>query len=260
MLVELAKLTVLGASPAWTNPGGAGSGYLLRLGETAIQLEAGSGTLGRLRKMLPVEQLTAIIISHVHADHFLDLVPMCYGLRYGDLRGGVPLRVFVPPGCVEFLSNFARALNGEPDFFSNTFDLAEYPTDSPFVVGGLTFRAAQVQHYISSYSLRCDVGRGFVFSGDSGPCEELVNAARGAGVLLCEAALTDLANDAPDPKQRGHLTPAEAAEMAERAGVRRLLLTHFRTDIQNYNTVAAQARAHFSGRVTLVRESRTYSL
>ena len=120
--MEPAKLTILGSSPAWTNPDGAGSGYLLRQGSTAVQIEAGSGTFGRLRAVLSVDQLSGVVISHVHGDHFLDLVPLCYGLRYGRLRGGIPLPVFVPPGCIEYLSNFAQALNGEPEFFSEKIE------------------------------------------------------------------------------------------------------------------------------------------
>jgi ribonuclease BN (tRNA processing enzyme) len=258
--VEPAKLTILGSSPAWTNPGGAGSGYLLRYGPTAVQIESGSGTFGRLRSVIAVEQLDAVVISHVHGDHFLDLVPLCYGLRYGNLRGGTPLPVYVPPGCIHFLSEFARALNGEPDFFSATFRLREYPTNEGFSIGSITFTANRVQHYIASHALRCDLGDGFVFSGDSAPCDELVDAARGAGTLLCEAALTTPADDAPSPTERGHLTPGEAAQMAQRAGVRRLILTHFRTDIQDYRTVTEQARAHFSGQIVVAREKRTYTI
>lgn len=255
-----ATLTILGSSPAWTNPGGAGSGYLLRQGSTAVQIEAGSGTFGRLRAVLPVDQLDGVVISHVHGDHFLDLIPLCYGLRYGNLRGGEPLSVYVPPGCVTFLSEFARALNGEPEFFSGTFNLIEYSTDESFSIGSITFQAKRVQHYIASHALRCDLGQGFVFSGDSAPCDELVGAAQGAATLLCEAALTTPADDAPNPAERGHLTPGEAAEIAQRAGVRRLILTHFRTDIQGYDEVTAEARAHFSGQITLAREKRTYTL
>ena len=258
--MEPTKLTILGSSPAWTNPGGAGSGYLLRHGTTAVQMEAGSGTFGRLRAVLPVDQLSGVIISHVHGDHFLDLVPLCYGLRYGKLRGAMPLPVYIPPGSMSFLRDFARSLNGEPDFFSETFQLREYPTNEDFTIGSLTFRANRVQHYIASHALRCDVGSGFVFSGDSAPCEELVGAARGAGTLLCEAALTSTADDAPDPSERGHLTAGEAADMAQRAGVRRLILTHFRTDTQDHQSVAEQARAHFSGQITLAREKQTYTL
>jgi ribonuclease BN (tRNA processing enzyme) len=258
--VEPGKLTILGSSPAWTNPGGAGSGYLLRQGSTAVQIEAGSGTFGRLRAVLSVDQLSGVVISHVHGDHFLDLVPLCYGLRYGRLRGGTPLPVFVPPGCIEYLSNFAQALNGEPEFFSETFELHEYPTDETFTVGTISFRASRVQHYIASHALRCDIGDGFVFSGDSAPCDELVKAAKGAGALLCEAALTTLADDAPNSEERGHLTPAEAAQIAQRAGVRRLILTHFRTDIQDFEAVLEQARSKFAGQVTLAREKRTYTI
>lgn len=261
MLVQPAKLTILGASPAWTNPGGAGSGYLLRSQGSAIQIEAGSGTFGRLRKVIPVDQLSAVVISHVHADHCLDLVPLCYGLRYGGLvPEGTRLSVFVPPGCIDFLTRLGGSLVDDDEFFSRTFDLHEYEPGREFIVGGMRLFATRVQHYIPSFALRFEVGAGLVFSGDSAPCAELVEAARDAGTFLCEAALKDASQDNPEPEQRGHLCPAEAAQIAEQAHARRLLLTHYRTDIMTPDDVMNLARPHYSGQLAVVREGRSYAL
>ena len=91
------RLTVLGCSPAWANPGGACSGYLVSNGDDHVLVECGFGILSRLRQRLPLERLRAVVISHLHADHFMDLVPLRYGLKYGGLRGGATLPLIVPP-------------------------------------------------------------------------------------------------------------------------------------------------------------------
>lgn len=255
-----AQLTILGASPAWTNPGGAGSGYLLRSGGTALQVETGSGTFGRLRAFVTPADLTAVLISHMHGDHFLDLVPLCYGLRYGGLRPAGRLPVYLPPNGVEHLREMGTALNGEADFFSNVFDLREYEPDREFTIGELTVRPHLVRHYIPAYALRFSGAADLVFSGDSAPCDELVQVARGTKTFLCEAALCDGSQDNPDPRQRGHLSAAEAGQIAASAGVQRLVITHYRADVMTREEIANQARAHFPGTLVVARESQTYRL
>jgi ribonuclease BN (tRNA processing enzyme) len=98
-------LTVLGAGPAAPNPGGACSGYLLRDGDTAVLVDCGSGVAGRIALHLPANRLTAVAISHLHPDHYFDLVQLYYLLRFGDRRADQAPRlpVFVPPGGQVFM-------------------------------------------------------------------------------------------------------------------------------------------------------------
>ena len=254
------RLTILGSGVAWANPGGACSGYLVRSGDTAVMLDCGSGTLGRLRALLDPRQLSGIVISHLHADHFIDLI----GLRYGILHGGLgepgQLRVLLPPGGVSFLAGLGRALDGNEQFFASTFALEEYSEASPSQLGSISIRHRRVQHYIPCYAMRVETGRTLVFSGDAAPCDALVEHARGADALLTEAAIYRREQDEPDPARRGHMTAAEAGEMATRAGVATLFLTHSQLDDEDRDRDERGARTTFAGTVIRVRDGTTYTV
>lgn len=252
------RLTVLGSGVAWANPGGACSGYLVSVGGTSLMLECGPGTIGRLRAACDPADLRAVIISHLHADHLLDLVPFRYGAKYGGLIGRRRLSVLVPPGGIEFLSRLGDALDGA-DFFSGVFGLAEYDPAAPLTFGDAIVTFRRVQHYVPSYAMRIDAaGRSLVFSADSAPCDALVEHARGADALLCEAAACTIADDQPIPANRGHLTAGEAGTIATRASVRRLLVTHAPLDLSDPDRAAREARATFSGPVERVKDGQTY--
>src|SRR3982074_2261454 len=99
-------LTILGAGPAAPNPGGVCSGYLVRQGESAVLMDCGSGIAGRVAQHVAVNRLRGVAISHLHPDHYFDLVPLYYMLKFGnpptsDLPARLP--VYVPPGGREFL-------------------------------------------------------------------------------------------------------------------------------------------------------------
>ena len=144
-LVGELRLTVLGSGVAWANPGGACSGYVVEGGDASVMLECGPGTFGRLRGACDPAALDAVLISHLHADHFLDLVPFRYGAKYGGLTAGRRLPVLVPPGGIEFLEKIGDALDGG-DFFASVFDLAEYDPEQSLSFGAMTVRLRRVQH------------------------------------------------------------------------------------------------------------------
>src|ERR1700694_4170896 len=100
-------LTILGAGPAAPNPGGVCSGYLLRQGENAVLMDCGSGIAGRVAQHVPTNRLRGVAISHLHPDHYFDLVPLYYIIKFGERRPadvGPRLAVHVPPGGREFLN------------------------------------------------------------------------------------------------------------------------------------------------------------
>jgi ribonuclease BN (tRNA processing enzyme) len=251
------RLTVLGSGVAWANPGGACSGYVVSTGGTSLLLECGPGTFGRLRALHDPGQLDAILISHLHSDHLLDLVPLRYGIKYGGISGGRRLRLLLPPGGDSFLEGLGRALDG-PRFFADVFDLAEYDPTATLTFGDATVQFREVRHYVPSYAMRIAAGRTLTFSADAAPCDELIEHAAGADVLLCEAALHHTGEDQPDPARRGHHTAAEAGATATRAGVGRLLLTHAPLDPADPDRVAREARATFAGTVERVVDGKTY--
>jgi ribonuclease BN (tRNA processing enzyme) len=239
-------LTILGASPAAPNPGGACSGYLLREGETAVLMDCGPGTAGRIPLHVPVNSLRAAAISHLHPDHYFDLVQVYYMLKFGERRPAelsprVPL--FMPPGGRDFLRSWGKLV-------------ADCETD----VGGLPFTFHAVQHYIMSHAMRVQSSSGAVlaFSSDVAPCPQLIETALNADLFLCESAMLDGSQDEQNPALRGHMSAAEAGAAAREAGARRLLLTHYRSGEKYDAHHLAAARGTFDGPVDLAREGQTY--
>ena len=212
------KLTVIGSSPAWPNPGGACSGYLV---EGRLLLDCGPGVLAKLREREPWPSLEAIAITHLHLDHWGDLIPWVWGNLFGP--GGSRPALWLPPGSIGELRPILHRLGSE-DMFERAFEVSEYEPRRPFVAGGLEVTAVPVVHYdINAYGFRVQGERLLAYTGDTGPCDELVELGRDADLFVCEVTLerADL-----DGAERGHLTPDEATAAAGTAGAKRLLLTH----------------------------------
>jgi ribonuclease BN (tRNA processing enzyme) len=258
-------LTILGASPAAPNPGGACSGYLLREGETAVLMDCGPGTAGRIPLHVPVNRLRAIAISHLHPDHYFDLVQVYYMLKFGERRPPeLPplLPLFVPPGGRDYLRQLGQLIANKPAMLEDVYDVRDYTADCEMDVGGLTFTFHRVQHYILSHAMRVRSSSGAVltFSSDVAPCPQLIEAAREADLFMCESAMLEAAQDESDPARRGHMSAAEAGAAARQAGAKRLIITHFRSS-EKYDAHHLQAaRSTFDGPVELAREGETYDV
>ncbi len=250
-------LTVLGSSPAWPNPGSACSGYLVSAGSVHLLVECGPGVVGRLRAAVEIRDLSAVLISHMHPDHFLDLVPLRGTIKYGRLGDDRPLRVLLPPGGTTALSALGRALDGD-DGFWDVFDVGEYDPAAPTSFGALTVSFRRVQHYVPAYAMRIESGRVLTFSSDAAPTDDLVEHARDADALLCEHAIERAEDDSADPAQRGHMTAGEAGEVARRAGAGCLLLTHGKVDPADPDRAARDARSTFGGPVARVCDGDRY--
>jgi len=212
------RLTVIGSSPAWPNPGGACSGYLI---DGRLLLDCGPGVLAKLRQREVWPSVEAIAITHLHLDHWGDLIPWVWGSLFGP--GDSRPALWLPPGSGDQLRPILHRLGSE-DMFERAFDVAEYEPRRPFTAAGLEVTAVPVVHYdIDAYGFRVQGDRLIAYSGDTGPCDELVELARDADLFLAEATLERGDDDGP---LRGHLAPDEAAGAAEAAGAKRLLLTH----------------------------------
>jgi ribonuclease BN (tRNA processing enzyme) len=216
------KLTVIGSSPAWPNPGSAHSGYLVE-GAGRLLLDCGPGVLGRLRELDGCwPRIDAIAITHLHLDHWGDLVPWVWGSLFGAGAGGERPAVHLPPNGIATLSQVG-SLIGHPDMFEQAFLLSEYQGGQPFAAAGHEVTPLRVEHYSAdAYALRVRAGTTVLaYSGDSGPTDSLVEVARDADLFLCEATLLD-----GEPEPRGHLSLEEANHAFEASGARRLLITH----------------------------------
>jgi ribonuclease BN (tRNA processing enzyme) len=217
------KLTVVGCSPAWPNPGGAQSGYLLD-GPGRLLMDCGPGVLAKLRERESWPTVDAIAITHWHLDHWGDLVPWVWGSTLGPGEGTARPQVWVPPEGRELLSTIGQRL-GRPEMFENAFDLHEYAEGETFEAAGFEVTPHKVLHYdLLAFGFRAAANGTVVgYSGDSGPSASLAEIARDADLFVCEATLL-----APNPEggTRGHLSAVEALEASEAGGAKRLLLTH----------------------------------
>jgi len=211
------KLTVVGCSPAWPNPGGAQSGYLID-GPGRLLLDCGPGVLGKMRE-LDVRP-DAVAITHFHLDHWGDLVPWAWLNAYGPQEHRIDCTLWLPPGGREQLEEFASHW-GNDGMFENAFRLREFEPGVPFTTSGFEVQACRLPHYeLTSYGFRLTHdGSTLAYSGDSAPTDELADLARGADLFLCEATLAD---SAADGLPRGHLSADEALAAADGP----ILLTH----------------------------------
>jgi ribonuclease BN (tRNA processing enzyme) len=213
------RVTVIGSSPAWPNPGGACSGYRI---EDRLLLDCGPGVLAKLRERETWPTVEAIAITHLHLDHWGDLVPWVWGCLYGPGRGSRPA-LWLPPGSREALRPILARLGSE-DMLDRAFDVFEYESRRTFTAAGLDVTAVPVRHYnVEAYGFRVAGEQVVAYSGDSGPCDPLAEVARDADLFLCEATLERGELEGDD---RGHLDPDEAAAAAARGGAARLVLTH----------------------------------
>jgi len=214
----MVKLTVVGCSPAWPNPGGAHSGYLLEHDGGRLLVDCGPGVLARLRREENWPRIDAIVITHFHLDHCGDLVAWLWGHLH-VVNGDAPApALWLPPSGRADLANLASR-------FEEVFPVHEYADGEPFEAAGFEVTAERVLHYeLLAFGFRASAnGSVLAYSGDSGPSDALPRLAEDADLFVCEATLL-----APNPEggTRGHLASDEAVEAFEAAGAKRLLITH----------------------------------
>jgi ribonuclease BN (tRNA processing enzyme) len=268
------RLTVLGKSPAWQDAGGACSGYLVEDGDTSVLLDCGSGVFAKLREHGDYCGLDAVVVSHLHADHFFDLFPYAHALLLTPRQQPVPVaghpgtdrparpRLIAPRGTRATLRAIGNSW-GTATLVESAFRLEEYETGAEFEVGSLGLRFSPVPHYVLTHAIEVSSNTGdgddsngrLVFGADCRPNEELVEFAGDADLLLIEATL-------PRPERtgvRGHLTPSEAGEHARAAGVNRAVLTHISDELDAGWAREEGSRA-FGADVEIAHEGASYDL
>ena len=264
------RLTVLGKSPSWQDADGACSGYLIEEDGASVLIDCGNGVFSKLRRYRDYTRLDAVLISHLHADHFLDLVPYAYALTYAPRQQPVPVdrwpgtdeparpRLVAPPGAGATFRQVVGAW-GNDDLIEAAFRLEEDTLDSEPAVGPLRFAFTSVPHFKETYAIGVSSAAGgggrLVFGADSAPNDGLVSFAQGAELLMVEATL-------PRPERtgkRGHLTPREAGEHGRAAGAKRLVLTHI-SDELDVLWARSEAEQGFGGPVEIAESGAVYEV
>lgn len=263
------RITVLGKSPAWQDANGACSGYLVEDDGTVMLLDCGNGVFGKLRAHVEFLDVDAVVLTHLHADHFFDLIPFAYALHYHPRQQPVPVHRWTgtqtpvrpdlhgPPGATDVFRRVCSVLDAEC-LIEDAFAVSEYDAGDVLEIGPLRVRFHPVPHFIPTWAVEVTSVNGdgrFTFGADNAPCDDLVEFAQGTDLLMVEATL-------PRPERtglRGHMTPFEAGEHGRRAAVRRLVVTHFADDLDEA-WVRDEAARGFGGEVSVAREGATFTV
>lgn len=248
------RLSVLGSSggnPTRTSPA---SGYLVQEGDTAVLVDAGTGTFMALAERIDPGALSAVVISHIHVDHCSDLFGLYGYLAFGP-SGVVPIPVYLPAGAAGHLAAFAGA--GAGHVFHSVLDLIEVGAGDESDVGAFRLRFGDAVHSVRGLVTRLATARGaLAYSGDTGPGSDLENIASGVDVLVCEASIAGVRDGRSYPY---HLTAAEAGAIAAGADVGELVLTHFSTGVDPA-TAVVEAQAAFGGPVHAAEPGMTLTI
>jgi ribonuclease BN (tRNA processing enzyme) len=261
-------LRVLGKSPAWQDAGGACSGYLIASSATTLLLDCGCGVFGKLRTAIDYAHVDAVVISHLHADHILDLIPFASGLIYAPRHQPVPVgghpgtdapprpRLIAPPGARETFRRLCAASGMREEHIENAFRLEEYDPGDTVAVGDLELRFQVVPHFLPTHAVSIANGDARItYSADSSPSDDLCAFAQDTDLLLIEATLPRPEREGP----RGHLTPEEAGEHGRRAGARRVVLTHI-SDELDPEWARAEGERGFGAPVEVAHEGAVYTV
>ncbi|WP_099024526.1 cyclic nucleotide-degrading phosphodiesterase [Mycolicibacterium palauense] len=252
------RITVLGCSGSVVGPDSPASGYLLTApGTPPLVLDFGGGVLGALQRYADPGDVH-ILLSHLHADHCLDLPGLFVWRRYHPTPPPGRAMMWGPSDTWSRLGAASAPEGGEIDDFSDIFDVRSWEDGVDVQIGSLTVHPRLVSHPTESYGLRITDSSGavLVYSGDTGICDSVVDLARDADAFLCEASWTH------DPDHRPphiHLSGTEAGQVAAKAGVSELLLTHI-PPWTSREDIISEAKAEFDGPVRAVVCGETFDI
>ncbi|MFF3322055.1 MBL fold metallo-hydrolase [Streptomyces sp. NPDC002889] len=249
------KLTVVGCSGSFPSAESACSSYLVEADGFRLLLDMGNGALGELQRHCGLYDLDAIFLSHLHADHCIDMCGYfvaCY-YRYEGGRPA-PIPVYGPEGTEQRLTT-AYGDTPTASSMSEVFDFHTLKAGS-FDIGPFSVRTERVSHPVEAYGIRMEhAGRSLTYSGDTGVCDALHDLADGTDLFLCEASFTHGKEDIPNL----HLNGREAGAHARRANVGRMVLTHIPpwTDAEQN---LADARAVYDGPTEIAAPGAIYEI
>jgi ribonuclease BN (tRNA processing enzyme) len=250
------RLTIIGMSGSYPGPDSPASCYLVEEEHEGrvyrVLLDLGNGALGPLQKHVRLDEVDAVLLSHLHADHCMDLCGYYVVRKYAPNAPWPRIPVYGPTGTADRMAR-AYDLPLDPGMH-NEFEFRTFPAEE-FALGPFRVRTTMVEHPVPAYAMRLEAnGSSLVYSGDTGECEQLVQLARDADLFLCEASAVDGIELPPGL----HLTGREAGEHAARADVRRLVLTHIPPAIDT-KQVYREAEEAYTGTLETARSGATYS-
>ncbi|MFZ0727470.1 MAG: MBL fold metallo-hydrolase [Desulfobacterales bacterium] len=252
-------VTILGSGTCVPSLDRSSCAVLVETGTSVVLLDSGAGTMRRLLEAgRTIFELSHICYSHFHPDHSGELAPLLFATKYPDRRRRRrPLTICAGAGFSDFFNGLKNVYGRWIDLDAGMLQLFELDTGAPDALRfeDFTLKSLPVDHNPESLAYRITDARGraVVYTGDSDVCENLVAIARNADLFICESSLPDA------QKVDGHLTPSLAGEMATRATVGRLVLTHFYPECDEAD-IEKECRKTFSGPLVLARDLMRFKL
>ncbi len=245
-------VVVLGSSGMYPSAERACSSYLVRGADARVVVDCGPGSTVNLARFTPFRDVDAVVLTHMHTDHCLDLIGVYYALWF-EPTGARSIPVYAPPGAADLL----RAVL-TPDAATAFDEVCRFVTIGPgdrFTVGTLSFELFESSHTVPTVSVRISSdGKVAVYSSDSSGGPNLVTAATGADLFLCESTWE---SDQADVTAGGHMSAGQAGAIAQQAGVRRLVLTHLRPGNDEQRAIAEASRS-FTGPIDVARDGQVW--
>jgi ribonuclease BN (tRNA processing enzyme) len=248
----LTRVTILGSGTCVPSLNRSACSVLVESDGRRLLLDVGPGTMRRLLEAgVTIDTLDALLLSHFHLDHSGELAPLLFSSKYGEFIRRRPLVAVGGPGFTGFFSGLKQVYGRWIELPPEQFELRELPGDGMEIhqLAGMHLACAPVNHSPESLAYRLTDGDGcsVVYSGDTDMAAALTELARGAELLICEAAFP------ASHRMPGHLTPALAGEIAARAGVGTLVLTHFYPACETAD-ITAECRQSWHGPLVLARD------
>jgi ribonuclease BN (tRNA processing enzyme) len=256
------QAVVLGSCGAWPEPGRACSGFVLEHAEFRVVMDLGYGTLTRLLTLVDSRVgagIDAVIITHKHPDHMVDLHGLFRARWFGD-RDADPIPLYAPDGVVQRLQGLEE--DDDEGAILEVFDWHRLPDERPYDVGPFELRSWSLPHFVPNAGVRLTAdGLTVAYTGDTGPDPSLAELAHDADLFIAEASDRRQRTDTPGAGQgqRMHLTAHDAGEAAQAAGAKRLLLTHFWPG-NDREASRTEATSVFDGEVLVADEGLRISL
>ncbi|WP_300675344.1 MBL fold metallo-hydrolase [Desulfoluna sp.] len=254
----MARITLLGTGTCVPSLSRSACAALVQTETETLLIDSGPGTMRRLLEVgVSIDDLTGIFFTHIHPDHTAELVPLLFATQYPECRRTRPLQIYGGKGFGAFFEKLKGVYGGWIDPGPGLVSLTELSVAGRdlFHHGDLAVLTGPVVH--RPESLACRVvfswGRSVVFSGDTGPSEDLVALAQGADLFVCECSTPD-GEAVPH-----HLTPSLAGEMAKTAQVGTLVLTHFYPACDKVD-IEKECRRTYDGQLVLGEDLKSFDL
>jgi ribonuclease BN (tRNA processing enzyme) len=227
------KLTVLGGCGGWPTAGEACSGYLIEHDGFRLLIDPGYATMPRLLESTGAEQINAVFVTHGHPDHCVDLNPLLRARVLTDDTPAPPLPVYAPPSALAAVLALDKS-----QVMARSYALHEFDPGSRLEIGPFAAETRLLPHTLPNAGVRLAAGdRTLMYTGDTGPADDVVDLARDADLVLAEASYVD---DVPGDMHPFLTSARQAGQQARAAGARRLLLTHL---LPGTDPAAARAAA-----------------